>query len=99
MHLIPNKPQFDNEHGENVMGYTIRIDQYRFTEWYHFNRSTATPNWTDIWGTELYDHTEPTVFFNDENTNMAYDSDEQDLVKDLRKTLQAGWRAALPLSP
>ena len=60
---IPNEPQFDNEHGENVMGYTIRVDHYHFTEWYHFNRTTATPNWTDIWGTELYDHTEPIVFF------------------------------------
>ena len=93
---IPNKPSFDKEHNENVMGYTIRVDQYRFTEWYRFNRTTATPNWTDTWGSELYDHTNPTVFFNDENTNMANDPDKQDLVKELRKVLQAGWRAALP---
>ncbi len=98
MHQIPNEPAFDSEHGENVMGYTIRADQYRFTEWYRFNRTTATPNWTDIWGTELYDHTEPTVFFNDENVNMASDPDKQDLVNELRKILQAGWRAALPPS-
>ena len=98
MQQIPNEPAFDNEHGENVMGYTIRVDQYRFIEWYRFNRTTATPNWTDIWGTELYDHIEPTVFFNDENVNMANDPDKQDLVKELRKTLQAGWRAALPPS-
>ena len=99
MQQIPNEPAFDNEHGENVMGYTIQVDQYRFTEWYRFNRTTATPNWTDIWGTELYDHTQPTVFFNDENTNMADDPDKEDLVKELRKILQAGWRAALPPSP
>ena len=97
MTQIPNEPAFSGkEHGENVMGYTIRVDQYRFTEWYRFNRTTATPNFTDIWGTELYDHTEPTVFFNDENTNMAGQPDKQDLVKSLRKMLQAGWRAALP---
>ena len=97
MTVIPNKPAFDpNEHGESVMGYSIRVDQYRFTEWYRFNRTTATPNFTDIWATELYNHTEPTVFFNDENINMASQMDMQDLVKSLRKMLQAGWRSALP---
>ena len=95
--VIPNEPAFDtHEHNENVMGYSIRVDQYRFTEWYRFNRTTATPNFTDIWGTELYNHTEPTVFFNDENINMANQPDMQDLVKSLRKKLQAGWRAAMP---
>ena len=97
MQVIPNEPPFDKtEHSENVMGYTMRVEQYRFTEWYRFNRTTATPNFTDIWGTELYNHTEPTVFFNDENINMAHQPDMQDLVKSLRKMLQAGWRAAMP---
>ena len=97
MTQIPNKPPYAiNEHDENVMGYTIRVDQYRFTEWYGFNRTTATPDWNDIWGTELYNHTEPVVFFNDENVNMAKQSEMQALVKQLRQTLQAGWRAALP---
>ena len=98
---ILNEPPFDNEHGENVMGFTVRVNQYHFTEWYRFNCTTATPNLTDIWGTELldYDHTEPTVFFNDENTNMTNDPDKQDLVNKLCKILQAGWRAALPPSP
>ena len=97
MTVIPGKPAFKaSERGESVMGYTMRVDQYRFTEWYRFNRTTATPNFTDIWGTELYNHTEPVVFFNDENINMANQPDKQDLVQKLRKMLQAGWRAALP---
>ena len=97
MTIIPNKPAFNAaEHNESVMGYSIRVDQYRFTEWYRFNRTTATPNFTDIWGTELYNHTEPTVFFNDENINMAHQSDMQGLVHTLRIMLHAGWRAALP---
>ena len=97
MIVIPNEPAFDKtEHEENVMGYSIRVDQYRFTDWYRFNRTTATPNFTDIWGTELYNHTEPTVFFNDENINMAHQPDMQDMVQKLRKILQAGWRAAQP---
>jgi len=93
---IPGHPPFDNEHGENVMGYTIRVDQYRFTEWVRFNRTTAMPHWDDVWGTELYNHTEPTTFFNDENANLANDPDMQPVVKELRQLLHAEWRAALP---
>ena len=97
MTSIPNEPPFDKkEHSENVMGYSIRVDQYRFTDWYRFNRTTGTPNFTDIWATELYNHTEPTVFFNDENINIAGDPDIQDIIGLLRKMLQAGWRAAMP---
>ena len=97
LHQIPGHPPFDNdEHDENVMGYTVRTDQYRFTEWYRFNRITAVPNFKEIWGTELYDHTKPTVFFNDENTNLAKKPEMKSTVTELRKILQAGWRAALP---
>ena len=93
---IPDHPPFDSEHGENVMGYTVRVDEYRFTEWVRFNRTTAKPNWNDVWGTELYNHTQPTVFFNDENINMANDTQMKPTIDELRKLLHAGWRAALP---
>ena len=96
LHQISGHPPFDNERGENVMGYTIRTDQYRFTEWYRFNHTTAVPNFKEIWGTELYDHTKPTEFFNDENTNLAKKPEMKSTVDELRKMLQAGWRAALP---
>ena len=96
LHIIPDKPHFDNENGENVMGYTMRTTEYRFTEWYRFNRTNAKANWTDIWGTELYDHTAHESFFNDENYNQAYEQSKQDLVKELRNLLQAGWRASCP---
>ena len=47
--VLPNEPAFNHSlNGEDVMGYSIRVDQYRFTEWYRFNRTTATPNFTDI---------------------------------------------------
>ena len=94
---IPNEPAFDPaQDGEDVMGYTIRVDKYRFVEWYKFNRTTGIPDFNTIWGTELYNHTEPVVFFNDENINMAKDADRQMLVKELRGMLQKGWRAAMP---
>ena len=94
---IPNEPSFADEHGENVMGYSVRVDQYRFTEWYRFNRTTATPDWSDIWGTELYNHTESVVFFNDENVNLAEQPEMKSKIEELRQMIKDGWRAALPL--
>ena len=93
---IPNKPQFSSKHGENVMGYSLLVDQYHFIEWCCFNRTTATPDWSDIWGTELYNHTKPVVFFNDENVNLASQPDMKSLVEDLPKMIRDGWRAVLP---
>ena len=94
---IPNKPPFpSDEHSESVMGYTIRVDQYRFTEWYSFNHTAAIPHFDKIWGTELYSHIHPTIFYDDENENLADKAEMQSLVAQLRKQLQAGWRAALP---
>ena len=93
--LIPGRPPFRNEHGENVMGYTIRTDQYRFTEWYGFNHTTAKANWTDVWGTELYNHSsDGKKVFSDENYNYA--TNETTIVKELRSMLQAGWEAYIP---
>ena len=94
---IPGHKPFDKkEHGENVMGYTVRVDDYRFTEWYRFNRTTGVANFSEIWGTELYNHTQPTVFFNDENVNLANKTEMKSTVEELRKILQSGWRAATP---
>ena len=95
---IPGHPPFDpSEHEENVMGYTIRTDKYRFTEWYSFNRTTSKPDFNaKVWGTELYDHTTPSTFFNDENVNLADKPEMKQVVEELRKMLQAGWRSSLP---
>ena len=96
MTKIPNKPPFPDEHGENVMGYSIRVDLCHFIEWYGFNRTNATPDWNDIWGTELYIHTEPVVFFNDENVNQAGQPEMKAVVEDLRQMIRAGWRTLQP---
>ena len=94
---IPGKPPFkSSNHGEDVMGYALRVDAYRFVEWYGFDRDTAKPNWSDVWGTELYNHTMPVKFFNDENENLAKQESMKDKVAELRKMLQAGWRVAMP---
>jgi hypothetical protein len=80
------------------MGYTIRVDKYRFTDWYRFNRNTSKPNFDEIWGTELYDHSGTATFFNDENINLADRPEMKETVAELRKLLQAGWKGSLPPS-
>ena len=97
---IPGHPSFaPNEHGENVMGYTIRVDKYRFTEWYKFDRDTSKSGFNVTWGTELYDHSTPSSFFNDENINLTEKAEMKQTVEELRTTLQAACMVGEKLSP
>jgi len=71
------------EYGEG-MGYSMRTDRYRFTEW--------TVPGTDYIERELYDHRlDPK-----ENVNIANRPGNTQLVKQLAKQLHEGWRKALP---
>jgi arylsulfatase A-like enzyme len=66
------------------MGYSMRTDRYRLTEW-------LVPR-TEFRAYELYDHcSDP-----DENTNLAVDAEYGPLVDELKKKLHAGWKAAVP---
>jgi iduronate 2-sulfatase len=39
------------------MGYTMRTDKYRYTEWVQFKYAPEyKPNWNNLTATELYDH-------------------------------------------
>ena len=66
--------------GQNRLGRSVRTERYRYTEW--GDERTA----------ELYDHqTDPKEY-----RNLVNDPASRKLVDDMRKTLHAGWRAALP---
>ncbi len=68
-----------------IMGYSMRTDRYRYTEWQH--RKTG-----EVGATELYDHeADP-----QENVNLAADDRHKDLLARLSKQLKAGWQAARP---
>ena len=41
-----------------VMGYTVRVDKYRYTGWFLFNQTAALPDFGSVVGTELYAHDE-----------------------------------------
>lgn len=67
-----------------TMGYSIRTERYRYTEW-------VTPG-TDDTPAELYDYdADP-----EESQNFAVQPDKAGLVRELSAKLKAGWRAAAP---
>jgi arylsulfatase A-like enzyme len=67
-----------------LMGYTMRTDRYRYTEW----RSNEDGS---IQGRELYDHADD----DQENVNIAGQADGG-LIEKLSKQLEAGWPKAEP---
>ncbi|MBN1912441.1 MAG: sulfatase [Pirellulales bacterium] len=69
------------------MGYTMRTDRYRYTEW----RKLKGKN-KGVVARELYDYqTDPQG-----NTNIAGDPKNAQLVADLSRQLAKGWKGALP---
>ena len=72
--------------GQELMGYTMRTDRYRLTVW------VDRDDHTKVDAIELYDHqTDP-----QENTNVAKDPANADLVKSLMEQWKAGWQGAKP---
>lgn len=67
-----------------AMGYSMRTDRYRFTEWRALN--------TDFREYELYDHTVDPK----ENVNVAGRPENAALVAQLIEQLHADWKGALP---
>ena len=56
------------------MGYSMRTDDYRYTEWAAWNGTLLAPDWGTLAGVELYDHRNSTgsCFDCTENSNLAH---------------------------
>ena len=86
--------QYPRTNGKRkYMGYTMRTDRYRYTEWV---RVTGRPYYRIKWdkkaGVELYDHQiDP-----EENVNVYREKAYEVTVKELSKQLHDGWREAIP---
>jgi len=79
--------QYPRTQNGGLMGYSMRTDRYRFTVW--VNRKDHTK----VDATELYDHqTDP-----QENTNVAKDPANAELVQKLMGQWKQGWQGAKPL--
>jgi len=69
----------------NVMGYSMRTERYRYTEWIKRDNN-------EVVATELYDYeTDPLG-----NENIASKPENKDLVARLSKQLHDGWKSSLP---
>eukprot|EP00932_Pfiesteria_piscicida_P012165 SRR837773.2349.p1 GENE.SRR837773.2349~~SRR837773.2349.p1 ORF type:complete len:403 (-),score=41.65 SRR837773.2349:22-1230(-) len=75
------------------MGYSIRTDAWRYTEWVAWDQSQLLPIWKQVVARELYDHrnasTFPTDFDASENENVADDAAFKDVVFELSQALRA----------
>lgn len=76
-------PRSDKEAGR-IMGYSMRTDRYRFTEWRGLQK--------EYFEYELYDHQGDPK----ENVNVANRPENRELVAQLKEKLAAGWREARP---
>lgn len=97
-----------NRKGEHapygVMGYSIRVDGWRYTEWVKFDVNHAGypggAKWDQLVGAELYQHDKEGEInqcdWNYENWNLANQPEYAQLRAKLREDLHAGWRRALP---
>ena len=72
----------------DVMGYSMRTDRYRFTVW------VAVADHSKIDAVELYDE----LYDPQENTNVAKDPKNGELVEKLMEQWRKGWKGALPAS-
>ena len=96
-------PHFSEAHRTQVMGYSMRTPQWRYTEWLRWNCSvhdpmscdgaSVVPQWSKPIGVELYNHSgDPSRDFTTyENENLADQEDLQDIVAQLHEDLKTHW--------
>jgi len=66
---------------QGVMGYTMRTESWRYTEWRQGNRTLEA---------ELYDHRQDPH----ETLNLASDPARKDSLLEMNKLINAGWQGA-----
>ena len=71
--------------GIEYMGYSVRTDRYRYTEWVNWETNERA-------ATELYDHESDPL----EGRNVAGEAEHSDAQQEMAAILKAGWRAATP---
>ncbi len=82
---VEKKYRYDEE--IQIIGYTMKTDQYRYTEWKHTKSG-------EVRARELYDHhIDP-----EENHNVVDKESYAAIVSELGQKMAQGWRSALPAS-
>jgi arylsulfatase A-like enzyme len=76
--------------GKRYMGYSMVTPNYHFIQWRHWDHEAEVAG--DVVAVELYDRANDP----DENTNVAEFHGNQQIVQQLSRQLERGWRAAIP---
>ena len=82
-------PRFYRNQTE-LMGYTVRVDNWRYTCWFSFDKIKLVPNTLDILGRELYDHHNDFglwLDFGGENVNLVDQVEHKEVVGALHKRI------------
>ena len=87
-----------------LMGLSLRTTQWRYTEWLKFNQGNNKtgnaavypyPDWSDVHGLELYNHSNNTADSNDfnaqDNFNFSYEQNMKNTVDQLHNILKETW--------
>ncbi len=74
--------------GNNRMGYSMKTDQYRYTEW------VSRDGKRTVEARELYDHIKDPA----ENVNVVNEAAYASVVPNLAKMMLAGWKEARPVN-
>lgn len=77
------RPAYSKLADREAMGYTIRTDRYRFTQWLKWADGMARPSKTEVLAEELYD----LVSDPEERNNLAQDASKVDIKTNHRKML------------
>lgn len=87
--VCPTIGEAGHKSDEPVMGYTVRVDKYRYTGWFAFNQTAALPDFGNVVATELYTHDEAPipVDWAVEHVNAAADPAHKQIVATLHKVL------------
>jgi hypothetical protein len=73
----------------DYMGYSVRTEEWRYSEWVKWNGTDMRPEWDAGVGAELYDHRAGTDIWNSENENMAAQPQHAQVVAELSALLRA----------
>eukprot|EP00117_Sycon_ciliatum_P046457 scpid73095/ scgid33274/ Iduronate 2-sulfatase; Alpha-L-iduronate sulfate sulfatase len=73
-----------------LMGYTVRTESWRYTEWVSYDTATGLTDWDDVQSVELFDHRDDprTIFGYSERVNLAADTNYHTVREELSALLR-----------
>eukprot|EP00403_Amphidinium_massartii_P007535 CAMPEP_0178375700 /NCGR_PEP_ID=MMETSP0689_2-20121128/3024_1 /TAXON_ID=160604 /ORGANISM="Amphidinium massartii, Strain CS-259" /LENGTH=496 /DNA_ID=CAMNT_0019995703 /DNA_START=155 /DNA_END=1645 /DNA_ORIENTATION=+ len=83
-------PQFTKEETE-AMGYSVRVDNWRYTAWFRVPKGTMKPDLTDVLARELYSHAgdDGDFDFSGEDANVVDEPARKHTVARLHRMIEA----------